>query len=277
MLIAVICARSTQLGSDRLSTLTRRAPAFAAARRRSSGSSPRSRWRSRSRCRSLPFHTWLADAHTEAPTVGLGDPRRRAAEDGHLRPLALLHRAVPARRGRRGAAGCSALGAIGIVYGALLAMAQTDLKRLVACSSVSHLGFVVLGLFALTAAGLRGGVLQMVNHGLSTGAAVPPGRHDLRAPPHARARPVRRHRGAMPRLRALLRRSPCCRASGCPGLNGFVGEYLILLGAFAGAPARGVARRRRASSSARSTCCWRRGASCSARSCIRENARAGAT
>src|SRR5512134_3021492 len=62
-----------------------------------------------------------------------------------------------------------ALGSIGIVYGALLAMAQTDLKRLIACSSVSHLGYVVLGLFALTRVGIAGGVLQMVNHGLSTG------------------------------------------------------------------------------------------------------------
>jgi len=116
----------------------------------------------------IPFHTWLADAHTEAPTSGsvvLAGVLLKMGTYGLVRfCIALFPAAALAA-----APLFMALGAIGIVYGAFLAMAQTDLKRLVACSSVSHLGYVVLGLFALTEAGLAGGMLQMVNHGLSTG------------------------------------------------------------------------------------------------------------
>ena len=78
------------------------------------------------------------------------------------------------------------LAVIGIVYGALVAWVQSDMKKLVAYSSVSHMGFIVLGLFALHPQGVPGAVLQMVNHGVSTGRALHPRRHDLRAPPHAR-------------------------------------------------------------------------------------------
>ena len=128
-----------------------------------------------------------------------------------------------------------ALGAAGIVYGALLAMAQTDLKRLIACSSVSHLGYVVLGLFALTRVSIAGGVLQMVNHGLSTGLLflLVGMIYD------------RRHTRALDRFGGLASPMPLfalffvvsvLSSVGLPGLNGFVGEYLILLGTFQASP-----------------------------------------
>ncbi|MCA8978571.1 MAG: NADH-quinone oxidoreductase subunit M, partial [Planctomycetes bacterium] len=116
----------------------------------------------------LPFHTWLPDAHTEAPTSGsviLAGVLLKMGTYGFLRfSIAMFPAAAVAASPYM-----MALGAIGIVYGAFLAMAQTDIKRLVACSSVSHLGYVVLGLFALTRVGLAGSLIQMVNHGLSTG------------------------------------------------------------------------------------------------------------
>jgi NADH-quinone oxidoreductase subunit M len=127
------------------------------------------------------------------------------------------------------------LGAAGIVYGALLAMAQTDVKRLIACSSVSHLGYVVLGLFALTPAGVRGSVLQMVNHGLSTGllfllvGMIYERRH---------TRALEQYGGiatSMP-VFAFFFVVAMLSSVGLPGLNGFVGEWLILLGAFQASP-----------------------------------------
>jgi len=182
----------------------------------------------------VPFHTWLADAHTEAPTSGsvvLAAVLLKMGTYGLLRfgiamfPAAALDLA-PWLMG---------LGALGIVYGALLAMAQTDIKRLVACSSVSHLGFVVLGLFAMTQAGLRGGVLQMVNHGLSTGllfllvGMIYERRH---------TREIDQYGGiaAVMPLFALFFTVAVLSSVGLPGLNGFVGEYLILLGTFQAAP-----------------------------------------
>jgi NADH-quinone oxidoreductase subunit M len=128
-----------------------------------------------------------------------------------------------------------ALGALGIVYGALLALAQQDLKRLIACSSVSHLGFVVLGLFALTGPALRGAVLQMVNHGISTGLLfLLVGMVYERT--HTRL--LARYGGlarVMP-LFALFLVFTVLSSAGLPGLNGFVGEYLILAGTFEVAP-----------------------------------------
>jgi len=117
----------------------------------------------------FPFHTWLPDAHVEAPTAGsviLAGILLKLGAYGLIRfCLTLFPEAsvslVPV---------LAVLAVIGIIYGAIVAIVQTDVKRLVAYSSVSHLGFVVLGIFALTAQGLQGGVLQMVNHGLTTGA-----------------------------------------------------------------------------------------------------------
>ncbi len=186
----------------------------------------------------LPFHTWLADAHTEAPTSGsviLAGVLLKMGTYGLLRfgvamfPAAAIE-AAPLMM---------ALGAAGIVYGAFLAMAQTDVKRLIACSSVSHLGYVVLGLFALTQAGVRGSVLQMVNHGLSTGllfllvGMVYERRH---------TRAIDQYGGiasSMP-VFAFFFVVAMLSSVGLPGLNGFVGEWLILLGAFQSSPTLAV-------------------------------------
>jgi NADH-quinone oxidoreductase subunit M len=178
----------------------------------------------------LPFHTWLADAHTEAPTAGsvlLAGVLLKMGTYGLLRfciqffPEAAVAWS-PLFLG---------LGAAGIVYGAFLAMAQTDLKRLVACSSVSHLGFVVLGMFALTQAGLRGGVLQMVNHGISTGLLfLLVGMIYERR--HSRALDAFGGLAATVPVFAFFFVFTVLSSVGLPGLNGFVGEYLILLGTF---------------------------------------------
>ncbi len=182
----------------------------------------------------LPFHTWLPDAHTEAPTAGsviLAGVLLKMGTYGLIRfgvamfPAAALE-AAP---------WFMALGAAGIVYGALLAMAQTDVKRLIACSSVSHLGFVVLGTFALTHAGMAGSVLQMVNHGLSTGllfllvGMIYERRHTRALDQFGGLA------GVMP-LFALFFTLAVLSSVGLPGLNGFVGEYLILLGTFQSSP-----------------------------------------
>jgi len=178
----------------------------------------------------LPFHTWLADAHTEAPTSGsvlLAGVLLKMGTYGLLRFGIQLFPAAAVRA----APLFLALGAIGIVYGALLAWAQNDLKRLIACSSVSHLGFVVLGLFAFQAPALRGAVLQMVNHGLSTGLLfLLVGMIYERT--HTRA--LERYGGiaaVMPVFAAFFVFTVLSSA-GLPGLNGFVGEYLILAGTF---------------------------------------------
>lgn len=182
----------------------------------------------------VPFHTWLADAHTEAPTSGsviLAGVLLKMGTYGLIRfgismfPAAALE-AAP---------WFMALGAFGIVYGAFLAWAQTDVKRLIACSSVSHLGYVVLGSFALTEAGLRGSVLQMVNHGLSTGllfllvGMIYERRH---------TRAIDQYGGIASVLPvfSLFFVFAVLSSVGLPGLNGFVGEYLILLGSFQAAP-----------------------------------------
>jgi len=182
----------------------------------------------------LPFHTWLADAHTEAPTSGsvlLAGVLLKMGTYGLLRfgiqmfPEAALSWAPL----------FMALGAIGIVYGAFLAMAQTDLKRLIACSSVSHLGFVVLGLFAMSSAGLRGGVLQMVNHGLSTGLLfLLVGMIYERR--HTRALDQFGGIAAVMPVYALFFVITVLSSVGLPGLNGFVGEWLILEGTFETSP-----------------------------------------
>ncbi len=178
----------------------------------------------------IPFHTWLADAHTEAPTSGsvvLAGVLLKMGTYGLLRfcigmfPEAAV-RAAPL---------LMALGAIGILYGALLAMAQNDLKRLVACSSVSHLGYVVLGMFALNREGLGGGLLQMVNHGISTGllfllvGMIYERRHTRQLDQFGGIAAV------MPLFAACLVLTALSSA-GLPGLNGFAGEYPILYGAF---------------------------------------------
>jgi NADH-quinone oxidoreductase subunit M len=182
----------------------------------------------------LPFHTWLPDAHTEAPTSGsviLAGVLLKMGTYGLLRFCIAMFPAAAIQA----APVMLVLGTAGIVYGAFLAMAQFDLKRLVACSSVSHLGYVLLGMFAFTQAGVRGSVLQMVNHGLSTGLLFL-----LIGMIYER-----RHTRLLDQFGGLARVMPffalfftlaVLSSVGLPGLNGFVGEYLILLGSFEAQP-----------------------------------------
>ncbi len=182
----------------------------------------------------MPFHTWLPDAHTEAPTSGsviLAGVLLKMGTYGLLRfGLSMFPGAAI-----EAAPWMMALGVIGIVYGALLSMAQTDVKRLIACSSVSHLGYVVVGLFALTQAGLRGSLLQMVNHGLSTGLLflLVGMLYERR---HTRALDQFGGIAAVMPVFALFLVFAVLSSAGLPGLNGFVGEYLILLGTFQASP-----------------------------------------
>ncbi len=179
----------------------------------------------------FPLHTWLPDAHTEAPTAGsviLAGVLLKMGTYGILRfGLYLFPRAAIDL-----APILLTLAVIGITYGAIVATMQKDLKRLVAYSSVAHLGFIILGTFAFTSQGLSGGVLQMVNHGLSTGALFL-----LVGMIYER-----RHTRQIAELGGLQKSVPLLAAAfmvvmlssvGLPGLNGFVGEFLILLGTFA--------------------------------------------
>jgi NADH-quinone oxidoreductase subunit M len=178
----------------------------------------------------FPLHTWLPDAHVEAPTAGsviLAGVLLKMGTYGLVRfNLTLFPQAsvdlVPV---------VATLAVIGIVYGAVVALAQSDIKRLVAYSSVSHLGFVVLGLFALTSQGLQGGVIQMVNHGLTTGALF------LLVGMIYERRQTREISdfgglaGVMP-LFAGAFLFTAFASIGLPGLNGFVGEFYVLVGSF---------------------------------------------
>jgi len=177
-----------------------------------------------------PFHTWLPDAHVEAPTAGsviLAGILLKMGTYGFLRfnlPLfpEISFQAAP---------WMALLAIIGILYGALVSYAQRDFKRLVAYSSVSHLGFVMLGIFALNSQGLSGAILQSVNHGLSTGAlflivGMLYDRYHTRQLAHFGGLWK-----TMPIL-APLALIVTLSSVGLPGLNGFVGEFTILLGAF---------------------------------------------
>ena len=200
----------------------------------------------------------------------LGDSGRRDAEARHLRHPALLPAAVSGRGASRGSL-IGVLAIIGIVYGALVATMQHDLKRLVAYTSVSHLGFVVLGFFAFSTISIQGAIYQMLNHGISTGALFLARRHALRPPAHARNQGVRRPRESHAGADGLLSVHRLSSLA-LPPLNGFIGEFLILIGTFAhiisgprGPPAARCFRR--------STCCGHTSASRSAMSRWRRIAR----
>jgi NADH-quinone oxidoreductase subunit M len=178
----------------------------------------------------FPVHTWLPDAHTEAPTAGsviLAAILLKMGTYGYIRfaiplfPVATME-FTPL---------FAVLAVVGIIYGSLVAMMQDDVKKLVAYSSVAHLGFVMLGIFAMNLQGLSGGMLQMINHGISTGALflivgfIYERRHTrLIADFGGMAK-------SMPIFATIFMIVPFS-SIGLPGTNGFVGEFLILLGAF---------------------------------------------
>ena len=182
-----------------------------------------------------PLHSWLPDAHVEAPTAGsviLAGVLLKMGTYGFLRfNLPLFPDAAV-----RLAPWMAGLAVIGILYGAAVSYVQQDVKKLVAYSSVSHLGFVMLGLFALNPQGIQGGILQMINHGLSTGALflivgmIYERRHTRDLEAFGGLWKVMPVYGALTLIVALS-------SMGLPGLNGFVGEFTILLGAWgAGQP-----------------------------------------
>ncbi len=178
----------------------------------------------------FPLHTWLPDAHVEAPTAGsviLAGVLLKMGTYGLLRfCLPLFPEAS-----RRMAPYVATLAIIGIIYGALVAMVQPDLKKLIAYSSVSHLGFVVLGIFAFNTISIQGSIYQMLNHGVSTGALfLLAGMLYDRRHTHL----ISEFGGLatpMPVLSALFL-FVCLSSLGLPMLNGFVGEFLILLGTY---------------------------------------------
>ena len=178
----------------------------------------------------FPFHTWLPDAHTEAPTAGsviLAGVLLKMGTYGFLRfnltlfPEAAVDLAVP----------LAVLGVIGIVYGAAVAIVQPDIKRLVAYSSVSHMGFVVLGTFALTTQGLSGSVVTMISHGLTTSALflligmIYERTHTRKIADYGGLAKV------MPVYAGIFLFSAFASA-GLPGLSGFIGEFTILIGSY---------------------------------------------
>ncbi len=182
-----------------------------------------------------PLHSWLPDAHVEAPTAGsviLAGVLLKLGTYGFVRfNLGMFPAAA-----MQAAPFMAVLATIGIIYGAIVSYAQKDAKKLVAYSSVSHLGFVMLGLFALNPQGIQGAILQMINHGLSTGAlfllvgVIYERRHTRDLAQFGGLWKVMPVYGTLMLIVALS-------SMGLPGLNGFIGEFAILLGAWgAGAP-----------------------------------------
>ncbi|HXJ87353.1 MAG TPA: NADH-quinone oxidoreductase subunit M [Candidatus Binatia bacterium] len=186
----------------------------------------------------FPFHTWLPDAHVEAPTAGsvlLAGVLLKMGTYGMLR----FNLGLFPEQSRQNASWIMVLALIGIIYGALVAMVQPNMKKLIAYSSVSHLGFVVLGIFSFTQSGLNGAMFVMLAHGISTGALFM-----LAGILHER-----RHTYDISEFGGLASPMPVYAASylfvvlasvGLPLLNGFVGEFLVLNGAFQSRPIYGI-------------------------------------
>ncbi len=178
----------------------------------------------------FPFHSWLPLAHTEAPTAGSVVLAAIALKMGTYAVLRYLIPLFP-NAAIAFAPTFGVLAVIGIIYGALVAMVQKDVKKLVAYSSISHLGFVVLGMFAFNTLGAQGAIIQMVNHGLSTGALFI----------IVGMLYERRHTRMIADFGGIAKKMPIftvmfmiatLASIGLPGLNGFVGEFLILVGSF---------------------------------------------
>ncbi len=186
----------------------------------------------------FPFHTWLPDAHVEAPTAGsvlLAGVLLKMGTYGMLR----FNLGLFPDQSRHNAWWIAILALIGIIYGALVAMVQPNMKKLIAYSSVSHLGFVVLGIFSFTQAGLNGAMFVMLAHGISTGALFM-----LAGVLHER-----RHTYEISEFGGLAEPMPAyavlflviaLASAGLPLLNGFVGEFLVLSGAFQAKPILGI-------------------------------------
>jgi NADH-quinone oxidoreductase subunit M len=177
-----------------------------------------------------PLHSWLPDAHTEAPTAGsviLAGVLLKMGAYGFLRfNISLFPQATVIL-----APWMAGLAVVGIIYGAIVSFAQRDMKKLVAYSSISHMGFVILGMFALNSHGMQGSILQMINHGVSTGALFL-----IVGVVYSRlhTRDMEAFGGlwtVMP-LYGTLALIVSLSSMGLPGTNGFVGEFTILLGAF---------------------------------------------
>ncbi len=178
----------------------------------------------------FPMHTWLPDAHTQAPTAGsiiLAGVMLKMGTYGFLRFGLYLFPEAAVFFGPV----LVTLGVIGVIYGAITATMQKDLKRVVAYSSVAHLGFIILGLFAITKVSVSGAVLQMINHGISTPALFLLVGYIYN----------RRHTREFSKLRGMQKSAPVLAAVfifvtfssiGLPGLNGFAGEFLVLVGSF---------------------------------------------
>jgi NADH-quinone oxidoreductase subunit M len=178
----------------------------------------------------FPLHTWLPDAHTQAPTAGSVILAGVLLKMGTYGLVRFCLPFFPEASVEFAPLMCF-LAVVGIIYGAMAAMVQTDVKRLVAYSSVSHLGFIVLGIFSFTPEALNGAVIQMVNHGITTGALflIVGMIYD------------RRHTREIADFQGLARQIPVftlffmitvLASVGLPGLNGFVGEFLVLMGAY---------------------------------------------
>src|SRR5512140_3381385 len=177
-----------------------------------------------------PLHSWLPDAHVEAPTAGsviLAGVLLKMGTYGFLR----FNLGMFPEASKQAAPWMALLAVIGIIYGAAVSYAQKDIKKLVAYSSVSHLGFVMLGLFALNSQGIQGAILQMINHGLSTGALfLLVGMIYERT--HTREIAVYGGLWKITPVFGTLMLIVALSSMGLPGLNGFVGEFTIRLGAF---------------------------------------------
>ncbi len=178
----------------------------------------------------MPFHSWLPLAHTEAPTPGSVILAAISLKMGTYAVIRYLLPLFP-NAAISFAPAIAILGVIGIIYGALVAMVQKDVKKLVAYSSISHMGFIVLGMFAYNTIAMQGAIIQMVNHGLATGALflIIGMLYERR---HTRAISDFGGLSSVVPVMAVMFMIATLASIGLPGLNGFVGEFLILLGSF---------------------------------------------